>query len=289
MTFLLFPLIVSAQMEDIQIKPKKVTENVYYLLGRGGNIGVLIGDEGVLLVDDQFAPLSIKIEDAVHTLTTQEIEIVFNTHYHGDHTGGNEHFKRSGATIMAHQKVKDRLSKSFEDPIRGRTVEAKSKSFWPTLTFNKNVDFTLYGENISIIHVSDAHTDGDMIIYFRDADVIHAGDAFVRYGYPYIDVSAGGSIDGMIAAQEKILSLANQDTKIIPGHGDLATKKEVKELHTMLVSTRKIIADEKEKGTKLEDLIPMEPLKSYHERWSGSFINSDLFVQLIYESLPENQ
>jgi len=272
--------------DDVQIKSNKVASNIYYLEGRGGNIGVLVGTDGVLLIDDQFAVLSEKIMNAVKEITDAPITYIINTHYHGDHTGGNENFKKEDVEIMAHKNVRARLAITFEDEIRGVTQKAKPESFWPTMDIPFNeIGLKLYDEEFDIVHVPSTHTDGDMIVHFKKANVIHTGDAFVRYGFPFIDVAAGGSIDGFIAAQEKILSLADANTKIIPGHGGMSSIDDVNELLTMLKEAKDIIESEKTSGVALEDLIPKNPLKEYHDRWNGSFITTDLFVQLVYESL----
>lgn len=285
---LFMPILAWSQRDwrKIEIKRQQVTDNISYLVGSGGNIGVLHGPEGIMIIDDQFAPLSEKIQSTIGEFAEGEFEFVLNTHYHGDHTGGNENFKNIGATIVGHDKVHERLSKGFKDDIRDRVIEAKPASFWPVITFSSDMTFHFNGEEVNLVHVPAAHTDGDVLVHFKSSNVIHAGDAFVRYGYPFIDVAAGGSIDGIIEAQKKILELSNENTKIIPGHGEQASIAEVKELLKMLEETRTIIANAKASGTMLEDLIPEKPFAAYHERWNGNFINSDLFVQLIYESLP---
>jgi glyoxylase-like metal-dependent hydrolase (beta-lactamase superfamily II) len=284
---LLLPFLSQAQgWENVQIKSTNVAANVYYLEGRGGNIGVLIGADGVLLVDDQFAALSDKITAAVKELTPESIQYIVNTHYHGDHTGGNENFKNQAVEIIAHKKVKERLALTFTDKIRDRTMEAKPESFWPSVSLPfDNTTIEIYGEEVNLIYLPKCHTDGDLLVHFKKANVLHTGDAFVRYGFPFIDVAAGGSIDGFIKAQERILDIANESTKIIPGHGKIASTTEVKELLTMLQETRKIVSDAKKSEVLLEDLIPKNPLAAYHDRWNGSFITTDLFVQLVYESL----
>ncbi len=285
--FLLIPFFSLAQgWDNVKIEANQVSSNVYFLKGRGGNIGVLAGSDGVLLIDDQFAALTDKITDAVRGITSAPITYIINTHYHGDHMGGNENFKKNDVEILAHKNVSARLALTFEDKIRKVTQEAKPESAWPTLDIPfSQMGLKLYGEDLEIIHLPNSHTDGDMIVHFKKSNVIHTGDTFVRYGFPFIDVAAGGSIDGIIKAQQKILELADENTKIIPGHGDIATIENVSELLTMLQETRKIIADHKSNGVALEDLIPMNPLKFYHNRWNGSFITTDLFVQLVYESL----
>ena len=284
---LLLPSISFAQRnwDAVKIKVNPLTDNIAYLIGSGGNIGVLHGDDGVLIIDNQFATLSEKIMTAVKSLSTEEIKYVVNTHCHGDHSGGNENFKKAGATIMAQDKVRERLGTTFQNEVFGREMTAKPETFWPTVTFSTDTTFNFNTEEIQIIHSPNAHTDGDAIVYFKTSNVIHAGDCFVRYGYPYIDISAGGSIDGMIEAQRTLLRIANSDTKIIPGHGELASIKEVEELLAMLTATRKIVSDAKESGESLTSLLDKKSFDKFHERWNGSFINSDLFVKLIYESI----
>lgn len=282
------PFLASAQNDwsQVEVKNNPVEGNISFLTGAGGNIGVLYGPEGIMIIDDQFAPLSGKISETIGTFTEGNLKFVLNTHYHGDHTGGNENFKTAGATLVGHDNVRRRMSEDFKDEIRDRVVEAKPSSFWPVITFSTDLTFYFNNEEVQLIHVASAHTDGDALVHFKTSNVIHAGDAFVRYGYPFIDVAGGGSIDGIIDAQKKILELSNEDTKIIPGHGALATTAEVKELLKMLEETRGIVATAKSGGKALEDLIAEKPFAAYHDRWNGSFINSDLFVQLIYESLP---
>ncbi len=285
---LLLPFLASAQRDwrKIEVKNNPVKGNISFLTGSGGNIGVLHGPEGIMIIDDQFAPLSDKISETIGAFADGDLKYVLNTHYHGDHTGGNENFKNAGATIVGHDNVRSRMQTDFNDEVLKRQVVAKSEGFWPGITFSTDLTFHFNEEEVQLIYVADAHTDGDALVYFKTSNVIHAGDAFVRYGYPFIDVAGGGSIDGMIDAQKKILEISNEDTKIIPGHGALATTKEVEELLTMLEETKEIVVKAKDGGKSLEDLIPEKPFAAYHDRWNGNFISSDLFVQLIYESLP---
>lgn len=282
----LIPLLSHSQRDwdAIEIKVIEVTENISYLEGSGGNIGVVHGDQGVMIIDDQFEQLAGKIQAAISSLTDGKLKFILNTHYHGDHTGGNAALSKNGATIMAHDNVYKRLSKGFYNKMRKTDVEPKSMEFWPDITV-QDLKATFNGEEFQMVHVPAAHTDGDMVVFFPNSNVLHAGDAFVRYGYPYIDYSAGGTIDGIIDAQETILKLCNDDTKIIPGHGGLSSVSDVEELLNMLKETRKIVADLKDSGKTLDECISANPLADYHEKWSGSFINSDLFVQLIFETI----
>lgn len=272
--------------DSIQIKTHNINDKISFLEGSGGNIGVLHGEDGIMIVDDQFAELSEKIKAALANLSDGDLKFVVNSHYHGDHVGGNEEMAKDGAYLVAHQKVRERLGMSYTGAIMGREINAKPASFWPVITFTETMNFYINGEDINITYLPNAHTDGDVLIHFKSSNVMHTGDSFVRYGYPYIDVDAGGSIDGFIAAQDKILELGNAETKIIPGHGGLSSMDDVKEFRDMLKGARKAVADLKASGKSLDECISANPLEKYHERWSGSFINSDLFVRLIYVSIP---
>ncbi len=287
--FLLIPISIFAQRDwdAIQIEEKKVTDNIYFLTGSGGNIGLITGENGNMIIDDQFAPLTDKITNQVMKIRDAKIQYVLNTHFHGDHTGGNENLKAGGAIIVSQDNVRTRMGTTFQNEIFKREVAAKSESFWPTITFSEDMTFHFNGEEINIVHVPRAHTDGDALVHFKTSNVIHTGDLFVRYGYPFIDVSAGGTINGIIAAQEKILALSDGNTKIIPGHGGLSDINDVKELLAMLKQTKAIVEEAKNKGESLEDLVAREPFKEFHERWSGNFINSDLFVQIIFDTLDK--
>jgi cyclase len=284
----LCPLLLFSQTdwEAVVIKNIPVKGNISYLEGRGGNVGVLTGEDGILIVDDQYAELSDKISQTLSGLSSGDLKYILNTHYHGDHTGGNENLSADGATIVAHENVKKRLSTPFYSTMWDREVEAKPEGFWPTETFKGVKRMSFNGEEIEIHHVPNGHTDGDVLVYFKTSNVIHAGDLFVRYGFPFIDVSAGGSINGMIKAQNNIKKLASSDTKIIPGHGKEANYEDVEEFLGMLTGTRDIIADIKKQGKTLDECISMNPLEDYKERWdTGGFISADVFVRFIYETL----
>ncbi|MFT5568219.1 MAG: cyclase [Cyclobacteriaceae bacterium] len=288
LVLLLLPMFLFAQTDwsAVEIKTNEVTDKIAFLVGRGGNIGVLHGPDGVMIVDDDFAPLSEKITEALAALSQSDLKFIVNSHYHGDHTGGNENLSANGASIVAHQKVRERLGTTFYNELMDREIASKPESYWPTITFKEDLTFFLNGEEVKIQYVPNTHTDGDAVVFFATSNVIHTGDAFVRYGYPYIDVAAGGSIDGFIAAQRTIMEMANQSTKIIPGHGELSDIVDVQELLDMLLATRQIIATHKSQGKILDEILTLNPLADYHEKWSGSFINSDLFTRSIFDSLP---
>ena len=231
----LFTISSTAQnFDNVQMKSTKIKNNIYLLQGAGGNIGLLVGADGVFMIDDQYKQLGEKIKNAVAEVTSQPIKYVFNTHWHFDHAGSNEAFGE-GAQIIAHENVRKRLKENHVITPFGWDVKALEKAGWPVITFDEGFKMYLNDEEIQMIHGPAAHTDGDAFVFFKEANVIHAGDTFVRYGFPFIDAYSGGSIDGMIAVLSKIIEISNEETIIIPGHGALAKKQDVEEVRTMLV------------------------------------------------------
>jgi glyoxylase-like metal-dependent hydrolase (beta-lactamase superfamily II) len=245
-------LLVQAQsnFDTVKINPVQVAENLYYLKGSGGNIGVFIGKDGTLMVDDQFAPLSNKINGAIKTLSPNDIRFLINTHMHGDHAGGNENFKKMGVTVVAHTMVRERMSKEQVNRSNNTVTPPLPEDAWPVVTFSDKLNFYLNQEEIELLHVSPGHTDGDVIIHFKKADVYHMGDMFVTYGYPYIDYGNGGSINGFISSLDVFLGMMDDDTKVIPGHGELCTKADVKKFRDRLAEISDEVADAFKKGKK---------------------------------------
>ena len=242
---LIFISICSAAQQNfdtIRISPLKVAENIYMLKGSGGNIGVLTGKDGVLMIDDQFAPLSDKIKAAIKALDPSEIRFLINTHIHGDHSGGNENFKRMGVTVVAHDAVRERMMKEQVSKAFKNTTPPREKDAWPVVTFKDKISFHLNDEDIDMLHFTNGHTDGDVIVHFRKANVFHMGDMFVRYGYPFIDGSSGGGINGFISFLDKVLPLMDENSKVIPGHGELATKTDVTVFRDKLKDIRDQVA-----------------------------------------------
>ena len=228
LAFVAFAQPTSAQNFDtVKIKTLKITNSIYMLEGSGGNIGVLVGKDGVVLIDDQFAPLSEKIKNAVKVLTDKPISFIVNSHFHGDHTGGNENFGGEGAIIVAQENSRLRMTTDQFMATFNNTQKAAPSVALPKVTFTESVSLHLNGETVQVFHVKNAHTDGDVIIHFKESNVFHGGDVFVRYGLPFIDQQHGGSIDGMIKGVDTLLALVNDDSKIIPGHGLLAGKKKI--------------------------------------------------------------
>jgi cyclase len=284
-TFLLVTLSVTAQTnyDTVQIRPIKITEQIYMLKGAGGNIGAMIGKEGTLLIDNQFAPLSNKINGAVKTLDPGEIKFQINTHLHGDHSGGNENFGRMGATIVAHNQVRERMMK--ESTRNNRTSPPRDKDAWPAITFADKLNFHWNDEDIVLHHFDIGHTDGDVIVQFTKANVVHTGDAFVRYGYPFIDISSGGSVNGFINTLDKILSIIDDNTKVIPGHGEVATKADVKKVRDNIADIRDQVAAALKKGKKIEDMASLGITDKYEAEYGKGFVKGKDFVLMVAENL----
>jgi len=224
--------------DSVEIKTSKVSGPVYVLEGSGGNIGVLVGNDGVMLVDDEFAPLSEKIKKAIGAISDKPIRFIINTHFHGDHTDGNKIFGSEGSVIVAQENARKRMTtdyffKAFKQEQKAMTYEGL-----PKITFAESITFNMNGETVQVIHIKNAHTDGDAAIYFKESNVLHTGDAFVRYGLPFIDDQGGGTIDGMINGAEQMLKMINDETKIIPGHGQLSSKKDLQDYKKMLQTVR---------------------------------------------------
>jgi len=273
----------------------KVSDNIYmFQMGSAGNVGVLVGDDGVVLIDDQFAPMTSRITDAVAELSDQPVRYVFNTHWHGDHTGGNRNFGKLGPVIVAHDNVRRRMSsEQFHLFFKARSAAAPPEAL-PVITFNDSMTFYLNDEVIDVLHLPVAHTDGDAVYYFRKADVLHTGDAFINRGYPLIDIASGGSIKGQIEATNRMLDMIGPDTIIIPGHGPLADKGRMIAVRDMLVTARERVAELIARDMGLDEIITAEPLAELDLEWGGGFLRAKYFVTIIYQgetgiwSKPEN-
>ncbi len=273
----------------VQIKATKVSGNVYMLEGAGGNIGASIGEDGIVIVDDQFAPLAEKIQAALKSLgiTDKPVRFVINTHYHGDHTGGNAPFRNAGSTVIAQDNVRKRLE-SGGTAGNGGSVKMENKpaekAALPIITFEHDVTVHLNGEDIRALHFPSGHTDGDSIIFFPKNNVVHMGDDFVRYGFPFIDVNSGGSVQGMIAAMEKATAQLPADVKVIPGHGQLANLDDVREFTKMLKETSAVVQKALDAHKTLEQM-KQEKILDPWKKWSGDFVNTDAFIETLYNSL----
>ncbi len=278
------PALAQRDFSRVEIKATEVTAGVYMLEGAGGNIGLSVGADGAFVIDDQFAPLSDKIMAAIKAIDARPVEFVLNTHWHGDHTGGNEAFGAAGAHIVAHDNVRKRLKEGLKRET-SETPPAPEGAL-PVVTFSDQVSFYWNGRDIRVIHLNDAHTDGDAIIHFRDANVIHTGDIYFNTGgYPYVDLQSGGTFDGLIAAQEAILALSDDKTAIIPGHGALASKATLAANIAMLKDVRARIAVLITQGLTEDQVVKADPLKDLSETWGKGFINGEALTRTVYKSL----
>jgi cyclase len=278
-----------AQEQDfskVQIKVSKVAGNVYMLVGAGGNIGASVGDDGIVIVDDQYAPLAEKIQAALKGITDKPVRFIINTHYHGDHTGGNEFFQKQ-APIIAHDNVRKRLEEGGLAGNGGSLhFEAKPqpKDALPIITFDHDITVHLNGEDIRALHFPAGHTDGDSVIYFPKSNVVHMGDDFVTYGFPFIDVDSGGSIDGMISGVEGAIAQLPPDVKIIPGHGGVSNLDDVSAYVKMLKETRAAVHDALGKKMTLEQMKDKKILDPW-KKYAGEFVTGDVFLETLYNSL----
>jgi len=264
LAFLFLPYLATAQdFANIEITTIPVRDGIYVLQGSGGNIGVSIGDDGTLIVDDQFAQLTDKIAAAIAELTDRPVTFVVNSHFHYDHTDGNENFGRAGAYIVAQDNSRRRMASTQVLAGSGRVQEPYDDVGLPTITFFEAMRFYFNGNAIDIVNTGDGHTDGDAQIYFREANVIHTGDMFVRYGLPFIDQSNGGTMDGMIDALWNIAGLINEDTIIIPGHGQLSNRDDLLDYRNMLVVIRGNLVRAKVQGLSSQEMLETEPADGY--------------------------
>ena len=278
-------LVVGQDMANVQITTEKVTDKIYMLQGSGGNIGVLVGDDGTIIVDDQFAPLTEKIKAAIAQISDHPTQFVVNTHWHYDHSDGNENFGKAGAIIVSQANSRTRMTQDQVLQMTGYQQEAYDYEGLPKITFEESMTFHYNGETVNIFHVGPAHTDGDAMIHFVESNVIHTGDVFVRYGLPFIDQPNGGNVEGMIEFVNAVIALINDDTKIIPGHGALSTKKDLVAYRDMLQGMVDTIKEGMRKGMGLQALIDSKPFNSHRD----GFVTRDNFVKIIYDSILANR
>ena len=278
------PAVLHAQpgLDTVQIKTQSLGGGIYVLQGAGGNIGLTIGEDAVFIVDDQFAPLTPKILAAIAALTPKPVRFVVNTHWHFDHTGGNENMTGTGALIIAHDNVRKRMSTDQFIQAMNLKQPASPKAALPVVTFSEGVTFHINGEEIRVTHVAPAHTDGDALVYFTKANVLHMGDVFNMAGLPFVDRSSGGSIHGVIAAAEKVLGFVDGKTQIVPGHGRVAGRVEMEAWLKMLVTLRDRMKKEIAAGKSVEQVLAAKITEPYAKDWPGGH---ERFVKILYEEL----
>ncbi|MFT5320338.1 MAG: cyclase [Pseudohongiellaceae bacterium] len=254
-------------LSQVEIIPHQLSDNIYYLEGSGGNIGVSIGDDGVFMVDDQFAPLSEKILDAIEGLSDQPLRFVINTHQHGDHVGGNQNMGREGAVIVAHENVRTALRAGFNDGDLNQALSADQRIGLPIMTFTDSVDFHLNGEDIHIFYNGSGHTNGDSFVYFKNNNIIHTGDVFRTVAYPRVDVGAGGTFHGIVASYEKLLEISNANTRFLPGHGVVSSQADVQSQLLMFMTIRTRVLNAINDGMSLEQVLVAGLTAEYDARW----------------------
>jgi glyoxylase-like metal-dependent hydrolase (beta-lactamase superfamily II) len=282
---LFFAVSTHAQTDfsKVEVKATKVAGNVYMLQGSGGNIGVSVGDDGLLIVDDQFAPLADKIRAALKGIADKKLRFILNTHWHGDHTGGNIAFGPE-ATIIAHDNVRKRLATEQKSTVFNSTTPPSPKEALPVITFNDSLSVHFNGEDIRAIHFPHGHTDGDSVIFFSASNVVHLGYDFFAGRFPFVDLESGGSVEGLVKNIGELIGKIPADAKLIPGHGPISTLDDLKSYHRMLQQTSEIVRQKITAGKTL-DQIKTEGLPAEWAPWGTGFIKTDRWVETIYKSL----
>lgn len=262
-----------------------IRDDIYLLTGPGGNMAISVGEDGLFVIDDKYDRFGEDVLASIRKLSDKPIQFVINTHYHGDHTGGNAHMHAVGATVVAHDNVRKRMGTSFKNNLFGRDVPATDPSLWPNVSLKDNATIYQNGQSIDIVHTPHAHTDGDSIVYFQEANILHMGDNYFNGMFPFIDVDGGGSIDGMIAAHEAGLALANDDTVIIPGHGPLAGKADLMATQATLQTIRERVQAGLDKGQTEDDMVKDAILSDMGEL--SSFIDEEKMIRSAARSLSK--
>jgi cyclase len=280
--------VVWAQQQDftkVKIEPVKVAPGVTLLSGAGGNIGVFAGDDGVLVIDSQYAALSEKIQAALKALSDKPVRFLLNTHWHPDHTGGNEWLAKAGATVIAQDTVRKRLAAGQFQEVFKRQVPAAPAQALPVVTFDDEVEVHWNGDDLHAVHVPPAHTDGDVFIHFQKANVIHAGDLFFSAGFPLVDESSGGDFQGYITGAEKMLALCNDKTKVIPGHGVLSDTQGLKAWHEMMTRVRDRVKASAAAGKTLAQIQAEHPTKEWDTTYGKGFVKPEMLVEWVFKSV----
>jgi len=282
-----FVIAASAQQQPdfskVEIKVIKVAGTVYMLQGMGGNIGVCVGDDGILIVDDQYAPLADKIKAALKGISDKPVKFVLNTHWHGDHTGGNPYFGET-APVIAHENVRKRLESGGNITFLKMEVPPAPKAALPVVTFDDKLKIHINGEDIRAIHFPKGHTDGDIVVFFPQSNVVHMGDDFFAGMFPFVDLDSGGSVQGLIADIAQIIPMLPPDVKVIPGHGPLSTLDDLKKFEDMLRGASAKVAAAIKQGKTLDQMKKENVLANYAE-WGKGFVTPDRFTEILYNDL----
>ena len=282
MSLLITPLCIFAQddFDAIEITVNEVSEGIYFLEGSGGNIGLSVGEDGVFIIDDQFAPLTEKIKVAIAEYSSEDVQFVFNTHFHYDHTDGNENFGAAGAIIVSQDNARLRMTQDNFLQVVNVQQNAYNVDGLPKVTFTDSITLHYNGHTLHARHFGRGHTDGDAIVKFEEANVIHTGDVFVRYGLPFLDVPNGGNLNGMIRVMHEIIAMADDRTKIIPGHGELSSRQDMVDYVSMLEIIRDRVYEGIKAGMTLEQITASKPIRGYPE----GFLNNESFSKIAYDS-----
>ena len=271
----------------VEIKTTALGDNIYMLEGQGGNITVAVAKDGIIMVDGQFAPLHDKIKAAVEAISNKPIKYLINTHFHGDHTGGNEAFAKDGATVVSQVNVKTRLAAGTSNGLTGAKTPPAPPAALPSDTYTNFSKIRLEGRVADLKHVANAHTDGDTYVWFKTANVLSTGDTFTNGRYPNIDFANGGNIKGVIAATDAYLKLVNARTKIVPGHGPLADRAALIEYRTMLTSAHDRMAKLVKDGKSEDDVVEAKPFADLDAKWAPTDLASTNFIRVVYHSLAD--
>ena len=271
----------------VEIKTTDLGDKVFMLEGQGGNITVAVADDGIIMVDGQYAPLHDKIKAAIEVISKAPVKYLINTHYHGDHTGGNELFATDGVTILAEINVRKRLEAGTTNGLTGAKTPPAPADALPSKTYTKIFKIRLKGRVADLKHIPNAHTDGDTYVWFKTANVLSTGDTFTNGRYPNIDFANGGNIKGMIAATDAYLKLTNAKSRIVPGHGPLADRAVLTEYRTMLVTARDRMAKLVKDGKSEDDVVAAKPFSDFDTKWAPTELAANNFVRVVYHALAD--
>jgi len=277
--------VAQQDMSKVEVRTEKLADDVWVLYGAGGNIGLCSGPDGALLVDDQYPQLSARILAAAKAANDAPLRWVVNTHWHGDHVGGNENMAAAGALLIAQDRVRQRMIEGQENKTFNRKVAPAPAKALPVVTFSDTTTLHVNGEDAIVFHVAPAHTDGDAIVWFPKANVVHMGDTYFSATYPIIDLESGGSIDGLIAASERVLAKIDGATRVIPGHGKVSDRAGLQGYHDMLVGVRAAVAKLVQQQKTLDDVVAAKPTAAWDETWGKGFMKPDLFTKIVYTEL----